>query len=330
MYQSFAVERRTCKHLRKLRGEAAEKLRVGGPLARAVAAAAAAGVPLAMTATPVTMKLHAGGAPPLLLAHKWESDVDPAGWWLSEKLDGVRAYWNGKRLLSRLGNTLFAPDWFLGHLPAELHLDGELFGGRGQFQRTVSIVRREGRSHLWEEIRFVIFDAPMHDAELEGRLQAVASYVARTAAEHVVAHPHARCKGLAHLKEELSRVEALGGEGLMMRKPGSRYESGRSTTLLKVKTFHDAEARVVGHRPGQGKHLGRLGRTTTRPAVSRRESSSSPTRARRAQASAPRSPGKFPTWGTNRQTPAPTSGPIRPNRPNRRCWEPTRRHAPSV
>jgi len=45
----------------------------------------------------------------------------------------------------------------------------------------------------------------------------------------------------------------------MLRKPESRYEAGRSATLLKVKTFHDAEARVVGHEAGRGRHKGRLG-----------------------------------------------------------------------
>ena len=68
-----------------------------------------------------------------------------------------------------------------------------------------------------------------------------------------------RCVDHDHLKSELARVEALGGEGLMMRKPGSRYEIGRSTTLYKVKTFHDDEAVVVGYAPGQGKHKGRVG-----------------------------------------------------------------------
>lgn len=78
-------------------------------------------------------------------------------------------------------------------------------------------------------------------------------------------HPHARyldqvaCRDVHHMKEELRRVEALGGEGVMMRRPGSHYEVGRSHSLLKVKTFHDAEAIVVGHQPGTGKHKGRLG-----------------------------------------------------------------------
>ncbi len=58
---------------------------------------------------------------------------------------------------------------------------------------------------------------------------------------------------------ELDRIAALGGEGLMLREPGSRYEAGRSPTLLKVKRFHDAEARVIEHLPGTGRHRGRLG-----------------------------------------------------------------------
>jgi DNA ligase 1 len=75
----------------------------------------------------------------------------------------------------------------------------------------------------------------------------------------VAHHPHERCRGTGHLREDLARVEALGGEGLMLRQPGSTYEVGRSATLLKVKTFQDAEATVVGHQAGAGKHKGRLG-----------------------------------------------------------------------
>jgi DNA ligase len=45
----------------------------------------------------------------------------------------------------------------------------------------------------------------------------------------------------------------------MLRRAGSRYESGRSSTLLKVKSFRDCEARVLGHQEGAGRHKGRLG-----------------------------------------------------------------------
>ena len=110
--------------------------------------------------------------PPLLLAERWDNAQDLAGWWLSEKLDGVRAYWDGKSLISRLGNRFHAPDWFLEGLP-DIPLDGELWIGRKAFQRTVGIVRRQDKTDLWKEVRYVAFDAPGVDAAFEGRLAAI-------------------------------------------------------------------------------------------------------------------------------------------------------------
>ena len=259
MHQSFAIERRTCKHLKALRGDEAERLRVGGPIARASASSAATSKSATPARAASPAKSAATTAPPLLLAHTWEHDVDLTDWWMSEKLDGVRAYWDGTQFLSRLGNKFWAPDWFVEALPSDMPLDGELFGGRKKFQRTVSIVRRQDRGEGWREISFLVFDAPKHDGPFEDRLLAVSTYLAGTTMAHVRAHPHERCRGLDHVREELARVEALGGEGLMLRRPGSRYESGRSSSLLKVKTFHDAEAIVVAHLPGAGRHKGSLG-----------------------------------------------------------------------
>jgi DNA ligase-1 len=255
--QSVPIERRTCKHLRKVRGDEAEEARVGAagssaparPAARDVRSGTSASTPEASD-TPT--------APPLLLAHAWENDVDLTGWWMSEKLDGVRAYWDGNRFFSRQGNPFLAPDWFTAKLP-DFPLDGELFGGRKKFQRTVSIVRRQDRSDSWKELAFVVFDAPRMDAPFEERLARCKQYVEDVAPPHAEWLPHEPCRGMEHLRTELARVEGLGGEGLMLRKPGSRYEAGRSHTLLKVKSFKDDEARVVGHVAGAGRHKGRLG-----------------------------------------------------------------------
>lgn len=245
--QGVAIERRTCKHLKRLRGEEAEAARVGvsdpSPRAKAPAAGAAAGATT--------------GAPPLLLAERWSAEVDLRGWWMSEKLDGVRAYWDGARFVSRLGNTFHAPAWFVDGLPG-VPLDGELWGGRKKFQLTTSIARRQDRSEHWKELAFMVFDAPALDAPFEERLAFCAERLTARA-PYARLHEHVACDGPDHLERELRRVEALGGEGLMLRKPGSRYEVGRSWTLLKVKTFHDAEARVVDHLAGEGKHAGRLG-----------------------------------------------------------------------
>src|ERR1044071_3819521 len=96
--QSNPIEQRTCKHLRKLRGDAAEEARIGGALPQRPVKASPEG--------------EEGAGPPLLLAHSWDNAADLAGWWMSEKLDGVRAYWDGKQFLSRLGNELHAPAGF--------------------------------------------------------------------------------------------------------------------------------------------------------------------------------------------------------------------------
>ena len=237
--QSVPIERRTCKHLRKLRGDAAEEARLG------------AAVPLAPLAA--AGESH---APPLLLAESWTPGVDPAGWHLSEKLDGVRAYWDGAQFLSRLGNRLHAPAWFAAGLPAT-PLDGELWVGRKQFQRAVSIVRRQDQPQSWKEVRFLAFDAPAVPGDFEARQRTLAAALVAADSAEVLAQ--VVCEGIDHLRAELARVEALGGEGLMLRRPGSAYEAGRSSTLLKVKSFHDAEAVVVGHEPGKGRHKGRLG-----------------------------------------------------------------------
>jgi DNA ligase 1 len=244
-HQGGAIDRRTCKHLRALRGEAAEAARVGQPPARSASSGASSSA-------------EAGKAPPLLLAHSWQNDADLTGWWMSEKLDGVRAYWDGERFLSRLGNVYLAPDWFVEKLP-KTPLDGELWGGRGAFQKTVSVVRRQDRGAGWRDVSFVVFDAPAEAAPFEARQEHVLRVCAPGLAAHLAAHAQVRCESLTHLREELHRVESLGGEGLMMRKPGSLYEVGRSHTLLKVKSFKDAEAEVVAHLPGMGKHKGRLG-----------------------------------------------------------------------
>ena len=177
---------------------------------------------------------------------------------MSEKLDGVRAYWDGKQFISRQGNLYHAPTGSSKDCPTT-PLDGELWLDRKKFQRAVSIVRRQDKSAHWKEIRFLIFDAPAIRDPFEKRVQAIRDLIAGIRAGYAQPHEHILCKGTQHLKEELARVEALGGEGLMLREPGSLYVSGRSSTLLKVKTFHDAEATVIGHQEGPGKHKGRLG-----------------------------------------------------------------------
>lgn len=190
--QSIGIERRTCKHLRKLRGDAQEEARIGE----------------ALPAKPVKAKV--GGeddeGPPLLLAESWDNTLDLSGWWMSEKLDGVRAYWDGKQFISRQGNLYHAPDWFVEGLP-DTPLDGELWLDRKKFQRAVSNVRRQDKSDLWKEIRYLVFDAPTINDPFEKRLQAIVELLAGKKSSYATPLEHALCKGVEHLRAELSRIE---------------------------------------------------------------------------------------------------------------------------
>ncbi len=240
LHQNAGIEKRTCKHLKQYLGAAVELKRVGSAVL-----------------TPRAASPGSKKAPPVLLAQTWQNDVDLSGWWMSEKLDGVRAWWDGKTFWSRLGNEFLAPGFFTAGLP-DTPLDGELWAARKKFQRTVSIVRRQDRSRDWGELTFVVFDAPAFAGPFEERLKEVKRLVGM-GVKHATPHPHVPVRDVEQLRAELARIEALGGEGLMLRQPGSAYEAGRSWTLLKVKSFKDDEAEVIGHLAGQGRHKGRLG-----------------------------------------------------------------------
>ena len=199
------------------------------------------------------------GAPPLLLANVYREDVALDRYWVSEKLDGVRAYWDGERLRSRKGNPINAPPWFVAHLP-RVPLDGELWMGRGAFERLSGAVRRQRPDDAqWREIRFMVFDLPSSPATFDRRLQRLREMFETVASPYVALVEQFRVSGHAELMERLERVVAGGGEGLMLHKGSSLYAAGRSDDLLKLKTHEDAEAVVIGHLPGKGRLAGMLG-----------------------------------------------------------------------
>jgi DNA ligase-1 len=242
--QSLAVDVRTCKHIRKLRGDQAEQDRIGQGGQQEL--------PTVQAANPNK------SVPGLLLAHSWDNEQDLTHWWMSEKLDGVRAYWDGKQFLSRQGNRFHAPAWFTAALP-DTPLDGELWAGRKLFQRTSGIVRSLNAGDAWKQLRFVVFDAPALNEPFEKRMKQLQKLLRKTREGFAGMIEQLPCRGVDHLRDELARLSELGAEGLMLRQPESRYEAGRSTTLLKVKSFHDAEAVVLKHLAGAGRHKGRLG-----------------------------------------------------------------------
>lgn len=190
----------------------------------------------------------------VMLALKYDGE-NPAGWLMSEKLDGVRAVWTGRELRSRNGKRFHAPEWFLASLPAGCPLDGELWMGRGMFQATLSTIKKTGSD--WSAIRFRVFDAPEAAGGFEERLEAAADAIAGSSAAEI--HPHRVCASRAALEAFFIEIVDAGGEGVMLRAPGSAYERGRSAALLKYKPLEDAEGELVGIEPGTGQFTGQAG-----------------------------------------------------------------------
>jgi len=199
-------------------------------------------------------KKAAGSERGILLPYQWKGEEDVTGWWMSEKLEGVRAYWNGSQLLSRRGGggaKLSAPTCFTEGLPTDTHLDGVLLlrGDRNGSQATSEIVQSFAASdEQWKQVTYEVFDAPSLDLPFEKRLARIRGQAEKKLNANLRVVQHIQCKDEKHLKAELARLSKSGAEALMLRKPYSKYVRGRSKTLLKAKTtFLEREAIVVGY-----------------------------------------------------------------------------------
>ena len=198
-------------------------------------------------------------APALLLAGRYRPGIDLRDWWVSEKYDGVRAHWDGRQLRTRGGERIAAPAWFTAGWPA-LPMDGELWAGRGRFEHAQSAAAREQPDDAqWRALRYMVFDLPAHPGSFDERLAALRAAVSALNHTWVQAVPQRKVAGDAELQALLREVVRGGGEGLMLHRGASLYRAGRGDDLLKLKTHDDAEARVIAHVPGKGKHAGRLG-----------------------------------------------------------------------
>ncbi|MBE1158890.1 DNA ligase [Dyella acidiphila] len=196
---------------------------------------------------------------PLMLANVYHAGVAVRDYWVSEKYDGVRAYWDGNRLLSRSGALIAAPAWFTAHWP-DTPMDGELWIGHGLFERVSGTVRQLPPSDdAWRQVRYMVFDLPAQPGPFDQRIPVLQRLVARLDRPWVQAVRQFKVADEAELKRRLDEVVRAGGEGLVLHRGTSLYHAGRDDDLLKLKPYDDGEARVVGYSPGKGKYAGMLG-----------------------------------------------------------------------
>lgn len=204
---------------------------------------------------------------------------------MSEKLDGVRALWNGKQLITRNGRVINAPACFTKDFPPFM-LDGELWIGRGEFEKILALVQKDcthcpchspstdKHQSLWDKVGYYVFDVPACGLEssqkapkpctLFERLSVLESYLSSKAgkATRITPIKHQPITSEKELFAHLRDLSKQGAEGLVLRKINAPYEQTRSTNALKLKLYEDTECKVIAHHKGKGKYASKLGSLT--------------------------------------------------------------------
>jgi DNA ligase 1 len=225
---------------------------------------------LALLGAAVSAPVLAKTGADVLLANNAPASIDPSKYLVSEKLDGVRAIWDGTTLRFRSGRTIAAPAWFLAKLP-KTPLDGELWMGRGSFDAVSGTVRRlHPIDAEWEKLKYLVFELPNGAGTFAERAALLKVMVPGVGWAQLQGVEQFRVPNEAVLRDRLAAVYAAGGEGLMLHLASAPYVTGRSDVLLKLKTLADAEAMVVGYVPGKGKYAGLTGALDVKTADGKR------------------------------------------------------------
>lgn len=196
--------------------------------------------------------------PDLFLLKTYDGSQDVIGWVMSEKMDGVRGIWNGKQLMSRGGNVLHAPKWFVRDFPP-FALDGELWTKRADFENITSIVRRKKPDERWAQVSYNVFEVPHQAGGLLDRLAVLGAYLQQHPSNHLKIIPQTKVGSKSQLQQFLALISAAGGEGAVVRNPLTPYQTGRLSSALKVKKYLDSECIVRAILPGKGKYAGKMG-----------------------------------------------------------------------
>ncbi len=196
--------------------------------------------------------------PDLFLLKTYDDSKVITGWVMSEKLDGIRGFWDGQQLLTRGGKKLNPPKWFVKNYPP-FALDGELWTQRNDFENISSIVRTKTADERWKLITHNIFEVPNQLGGLLERLAVLESYLHSNPVAHLKVLKQTPVKNKQQLEDFLTEIIRQKGEGVVVRNPDTLYATGRLASALKVKRYFDTECTVLKILPGKGKYQGMMG-----------------------------------------------------------------------
>lgn len=212
-----------------------------------------------------TLSLHsAPTAPELMLAGEYRAGLPLNKYYVSEKFDGIRAYWDGQRLFSKSGRILSPPNYFIRNFP-NYALDGELWAGRGQFETTLSIVQSDNKSR-WSQLTLMVFDMPDEKGPFSARVEKMRVLKSNIKSPYIKFIQQEKLDSESHLMMRLKKITAEGAEGLMLHHESAHYPGKPGVDLLKLKPEYQGIAKVIKINPGKGKFAGLLGSLTVKDA----------------------------------------------------------------
>lgn len=184
--------------------------------------------------------------------------IQPQDYLVSEKLDGMRAYWDGKNLISKSGNIIHAPQWFLKDFPP-FELDGELYTKRGDFEHIISIIKNQKNTDSWHLLKYHIFEVPNQKGNLTQRLQVIKDYLNTHKNPYITIIPQHQFQTLEAIQNFFNQIKQDNGEGIILRKKDLAYYTGRNSNTLKYKVFLDRECKIIGYKMGKNALKNKVG-----------------------------------------------------------------------
>lgn len=204
---------------------------------------------------------------PVTLAKEYNPEkhnVYDGNWAGSFKFDGMRFHYDPtkNKLLTRTNKEISAPPFILEELARiGLPLDGEIFAGKGKFQKCISVARKKvPNEEEWREyLTLQVFDIIDTKHDFYHRYGQMKENIPEDHKFLQIVQQTVIKDRSYDLFGELDQAIANGEEGLILRKMTDVYSHSRSSGLLKVKKMYDAEATIKGFTNGTGKYKGQMG-----------------------------------------------------------------------
>ncbi len=196
--------------------------------------------------------------PDLFLLKTYNKKQNIIGWFMSEKLDGVRGFWNGNSLITRGGKVLNPPVWFTKNYPP-FAIDGELWTKQADFENINSIISTKNAAKRWRQITHQIFEVPNQAGGILARLTVLRKYLHKNPNNFIKIIKQIPIKFQVQVNNFLYKIIQHKGEGVVVRNPNIPYQTGRTANALKIKKYQDDECIVIEILNGKGKYINKMG-----------------------------------------------------------------------